>query len=136
MIKIALSQYGIQEIVGKKDNPEVLKYFNIMYLDGAKLKDETSWCSAFVNWCAIKSNLPYSGKLTARSWLKVGTRTDNPEMGDVVVLWRESVNSWKGHVGIYVRQTDRHIFILGGNQANKVCIRAYHKNKLLGYRKL
>lgn len=136
MINIALSQFGIREIVGKKDNPEVLKYFNEIGFNGSKLKDETSWCSAFINWCAKKSNLPYSGKLTARSWLKIGMQVKKPQIGDVVVFWRESRQSWKGHVALFIRETDIYIYVLGGNQNNQVKISAYPKYKLLQYRRI
>lgn len=136
LIKTALSQYGIKEIAGKEDNPEVLKYFDEIGYDGAKLKDETAWCSAFVNWCVKTANLPYSGKLTARSWLKVGKQVQEPELGDVVVFWRESPRSWKGHVGFFIRKTKNWIYVLGGNQNNQVKISAYPKKRFLQYRRL
>jgi uncharacterized protein (TIGR02594 family) len=79
---------------------------------------------------------PHSGKLNARSWLTVGGETSEPEVGDIVVLWRESPTSWKGHVGFYVRETEHLIFVLGGNQHNQVGINGYGKHRLLGYRKL
>lgn len=134
--EIALSQFGIKEIVGSKDNPEVLKYFDEIGFDGSKLKDETSWCSAFANWVAKKANKDYTKRLDARSWLKVGKETNQPEPGDVVVFWRESPKSWKGHVGFYVNETKDHINVLGGNQSNQVKISAYPKSRLLGYRRL
>jgi hypothetical protein len=31
----------------------------------------------------------------------VGTKVAYPEPGDIVVFWRESPQSWKGHVGIF-----------------------------------
>jgi len=136
LINIALTQYGIKEITGNQDNPEVLKYFNETGFDGAKLKDETSWCSAFVNWAALKAGAKTSGKLTARSWLTVGADTKSPEMGDVAVLWRESKASWKGHVGIFIREAGDFVYLLGGNQNNQVCISAYNKSQLLGYRRI
>ena len=135
-IEIALSQIGIEEIEGGQDNPEVLKYFDEIGFDGSKLKDETAWCSAFVNWVAKKAGLEYSGKLTARSWLKVGKPVENPQLGDVVIFWRESIDSWKGHVGLFIRQGKDDIFVLGGNQDNAVRISEYPKDRLLGYRKL
>jgi len=135
-IELALSQIGIKEIKGRKDNPEVLKYFDEIGFNGGRLKDETAWCSTFLNWCCKKAGLPYSGKLNARSWLKIGKATDNPELGDIVVLWRESRSSWKGHVGFFVRESKRHIYILGGNQGNAVSIKPYPKNRLLEYRKI
>ncbi len=134
LIDIALKQFGHSEVAGKEDNPEVLKYFDETGFDGAKLKDETSWCSAFVNWVALKSDCKYSGKLDARSWLGVGEATEEPNLGDVVVLWREHPKSWKGHVGIFVRQTASWVYILGGNQGNRVSIQAYPRSRVLAYR--
>ncbi len=135
-ILLALSQIGIKEIAGKTDNPEVLKYFDEIGYSGAKLHDETSWCSAFVNWVCKKSGLPYSGKLTARSWLKVGRKVTQPQMGDVVVFWRESPKSWKGHTAFFIRETANWVYVLGGNQNNQVKISAYPKYRLLEYRRL
>ncbi len=136
IIQKALSQYGVKEQAGRKDNPQILTYFDEIGFDGAKLHDETAWCSAFVNWVAKTTNRPYSGKLNARSWLSIGVTTKEPLLGDVVVLWRESPSSWKGHVGFYVKETTRYVYILGGNQNNSVCIKAYPKNRVLSYKKL
>lgn len=135
MIDLALSQYGIKEIVGKQHNPEVLKYFTEIGHSWVK-NDETAWCSAFINWVAKKSGLEYSGKLDARSWLKVGDKVKIPRRGDVVIFWRGSKDSWMGHVGLFIRETPNWVYVLGGNQSNQVKISAYPKNKLLGYRRL
>ena len=137
VLEIALSQIGIAEIRGKKDNPKVLKYFDEIGFNGEMLKDETAWCSAFANWCCQRAGEKMTRKLTARSWLKIGrTVHDSPRMGDIVVLWRESMESWKGHVGFFIRQDENWIWVLGGNQNNKVCIKAYHQNRLLDFRRL
>ncbi len=136
LLEIALSQYGIREIVGKRDNPEVLKYFDILGYDGARLKDETAWCSAYINWCAITAGLPYSGKLTARSWLNVGTKVTEPQLGDLVIFSRGNPKGWKGHVGVFIRKENGAIYTLGGNQGNQVNITPYTENRLLGYRRL
>lgn len=71
LLQIALSQYGVAEIPGKNHNPEVLKYFTEIGHSWVK-DDETSWCSAFMNWVAMKAGAERSGKLDARSWLAVG----------------------------------------------------------------
>ncbi len=135
-IELALSQFGIKEIPGQEDNPQVLKYFDEIGFDGKKLKDETSWCSAFVNWICKKSGLPYTGKLNARSWLNAGRKVYTPQLGDVVVFWRESPKSWKGHVAFFIRETKNWIYVLGGNQNNQVRISAYPRHRLLQYRRL
>lgn len=133
-LQIAFSEYGVKEIVGKQHNPEVLKYF--VGIGHAWVHDdETAWCSAFVNWCCKGAGLEYSGKLDARSWMDVGEHIQDPLLGDVVVFWRESPQSWKGHVGFYINRIGHWIYTLGGNQNNMVCIKAYHVNRLLMYRR-
>lgn len=139
--QIALSQYGIKETSGKEDNPEVMKYFEVIGF--GHLNDETAWCSAFMNWCCFKAGLPYTKKLYAMSWVDYGAPVDQPTLGDIVVLWRGSykfepipgTDIPKGHVGFYIREDDRYIWILGGNQSNRVKISAYPKNKLVTYRR-
>ena len=135
LLEVAMSQYGITETPGSKHNPEVLKYFHEMGHDWIKT-DETAWCSAFINWCAMWADKPFSDKLNARSWLDVGEEVEVPNVGDIVVLWRESVNSWKGHVGIFIREAGNTVYILGGNQNNSVNVKAYPKDRVLQYRRL
>lgn len=135
-INIALAEYGVKEIKGKNDNPEILKYFDLEEFKGQSYKDETAWCSAFANWVCKQAELPRSKKLTARSWMHVGDQTTLPKLGNVVVFWRESRSSWKGHVGFFIKETKHYVYVLGGNQNNKVCIQAYPKNRVLCYREL
>ncbi len=136
VLDIALTQFGIKEIPGKvENNPMILNYFHEIGQEWVK-NDEYAWCSAFVNWCCLKAGLETSGKLTARSWLKIGKKVLKPQMGDIVVLWRVSPKSWKGHVGFFIKETKDLIYILGGNQDNQVSIKAYPKERLLDIRRL
>jgi len=137
LLSIALSQYGVKEIQGKNHNPVIIGYSKEIGYGGI-VADETAWCSIFMNWCALKADLPRSGKLNARSWLNVGKEVDQPETGDVVIFWRDKPNSWKGHVAIYINHSEdeKYIYCLGGNQSNQVCIKAYKAAQLLGYRRL
>ncbi|MEQ8547632.1 MAG: TIGR02594 family protein [Cyclobacteriaceae bacterium] len=134
LLDVAMSQYGIMEVRGIEDNKEITKYFDALGFDGSQLKDETAWCAAFANYCLKTACLPYSGKLNARSFLTVGLPTKHPIPGDLVVLWREDRQSWKGHVGFYVNHDERFVYLLGGNQSNMVNIAAYPINRLLEYR--
>ncbi|KAB8153417.1 TIGR02594 family protein [Kordia sp. TARA_039_SRF] len=136
ILHIALNQFGVKEISGEKDNPEVLKYFNDIGFDGTAMKDETAWCSAFMNWVALQANAERTNKLNARSWLTVGVETKSPKQGDIVILWRESPSSWKGHVGVFIRKSKDKVYILGGNQNNQVNIKAYSAARVLAYKTL
>jgi len=135
MLKRAMTQFGVKEIRGESHNEIIVNYFKDIghsWVDN----DETAWCSAFINWCAFKEDLPLSKKLNARSWLEIGEDVTEPETGDIVVFWREDVNSWKGHVGIYINEEGDYINTLGGNQSNSVCVKKYLKERLLAYRRV
>lgn len=135
ILTLALSKYGLTEIPGEDNNPEIVQMFKDIG-HGWVQSDETAWCSAFINWCALKKGYEFSGKLNARSWLDVGEVVLEPNVGDVAVLWRVKPDSWKGHVGLFINKTDTHIYLLGGNQGNQVNISAYPVGRVLGYRKL
>ena len=136
-LKIAFSQLGVKEIEGPVDNPTIVNYAKEAGFEWVN-DDETPWCSIFVSWVAMKCDLKRSQKANARSWLHVGEKTFTPEPGDVVIFWRESPESWKGHVGFFTgySKDGTRIYCLGGNQGNQVAISAYPSETLLGFRKL
>jgi uncharacterized protein (TIGR02594 family) len=130
-----LSQYGVKEMVGNKHNPTILEYFRVAGHSWVK-DDETSWCSALIIWAAISEGYEHSKLLNARSWLEIGLKVIEPQMGDIVVFWRISKNSPYGHVAMYIYEDEEYVYVLGGNQSNMVKISAYPKSQVLGYRRL
>lgn len=135
ILRVGLGEYGVTEIKGKAHNQRVLHYFKVAGHKWVK-DDETAWCSAYMNYVCMTAGVEATGKLNARSWLNVGVEVDRPEPGNAVIFWRESESSWKGHIGIYIRETETHVYVLGGNQNNQVKISAYPKYRVLGYRQL
>lgn len=133
LLDTAFSQYGVREESGPVDNsPQILAYFSLIGHDWVKT-DETAWCAAYVNWCLKKSGYKDSGQLTARSLLGMGNPIFDPKLGDLVVLWRIAYDSVWGHVGFFIRESPEHIYMLGGNQDNQVCIKPYQRGRLLNY---
>lgn len=133
----ALKRYGTREVKGEESDPFIIECIDSCEHDPSLLEDSTTaWCSAFINKVCKDNCLEHTNSLSARSWLKVGEEIENPEIGDVCILWRSSPKSWKGHVGLFLRMDDTKIWILGGNQKNKVSIQYYPKSRLLGYRRL
>ena len=131
----AMNYYGLTEIPGAENNPQILTFFHGMDKKWVQ-DDETAWCSAFINFIAIECGCEYSGKLDARSWLSVGREVKYPELGDLVIYWREKKDSWKGHVNLFVSQNNSVIYGIGGNQDNQVNIKPYPKGQLLSFRKI
>lgn len=130
----ALEKLGISEVSGSASNSKIVDMFRLAV--GKEYPDDTAWCAAFVGACLVEVGLPSSGSLAARSYLSHGDYAEEPKIGDIVVIWRESPRSWKGHVGFFAGLEGGYIKILGGNQSNKVSIARYPKSRLLGYRRV
>lgn len=133
IVKTALSMIGQRAILGPQNNEKLMSFFN----RSGKIvitNDDTPWCSAFLKAVLLEVGLVNFATLAARSWLSVGKEINKPELGDIVIFWRESPQSWKGHVGIYVAENDSNIYVLGGNQANEVNISQFPKKQVLGFR--
>ncbi len=135
-LKIALGELGQKEIKGNAHNERILEYQETTGLDFGN--DEVAWCSIFANWVTLQANLPRSNSAMARSWQKVGKKTDWPQPGDIVVFWRISINSAFGHVGFFIgyTQSGKSIYCLGGNQDDEVNIQTFPISKIVEFRSL
>jgi uncharacterized protein (TIGR02594 family) len=131
----ALTHKGIREEPGhKENNATILQFFDDVGHGWVK-NDETPWCAAFVGACLEAVDKAGTGALNARSYLKWGKKVSKPEYGDVVIFWRGKKNSWQGHVAFFVKETDKYVYVLGGNQRNSVNVARYPKSRVLGYRR-
>ena len=65
-----LAEYGMKEVDGIGSNPEIIAMGKELGFDIAD-DSTTAWCSLAVNYFAKKCGYEYTGKLDARSWLKM-----------------------------------------------------------------
>jgi uncharacterized protein (TIGR02594 family) len=131
---IAEAELGITEFPGAKHNNRILEYHATTGLSADD--DETPWCSSFVNWNFQQLGMRGTGSASARSWLRWGSDVrDAPLRGAVVILWRGSPNSASGHVGFLDHFDDMgRVWLLGGNQNNRVSIADFPRAKVIGMR--
>jgi putative chitinase len=138
--RLAESEIGITEIRGPVHNPAIVEMFKDVghaYIDN----DEIAWCAAANGSWLERSGIPSTGKLNAKSYLQWGHESGTADdlskclPGDVVVQWRQSRQSWKGHVGLYARHTPKYIWIISGNQNNAVTMSRYPRSKVLSVRR-
>lgn len=134
-LEIALKEYGVKAIVGNIHNPRIVKY-SVDIGNTYVRDDEVAWCSEFVNWCLLQAGIKGTKSAVARSFLTWGEETKTPALGDIVVFWRETPLSKKGHIGFFINETPGEVFVLGGNQNNEVNIKRFPKNQVLSYRKV
>jgi uncharacterized protein (TIGR02594 family) len=132
-MQIARNELGVKEKPGKVHEPRILEYHSETRLHAAE--DETAWCSSFVNWCLKQCGIEGTREANARSWLHwSGGERCEPKIGAIAVLWRGAPVGWKGHVGFIERIEPNTLWLLGGNQGDKVSVAAYPKHRLLGCR--
>jgi uncharacterized protein (TIGR02594 family) len=132
-MQIARKELGTKEKPGKDHEPRILEYHSATNLHAKD--DETAWCSAFLNWVMKQCGIEGTNEANARSWLhwKQGERCD-PKPGAIAVLWRGNPIGWQGHVAFIDHIEGDTLWLLGGNQGNRVSIAAYGKARLLGCR--
>lgn len=137
IVKIAASQIGVKEIVGGEHNDTIVQYAKDIGLTWIN-DDETPWCATFVNWVLKRCGYQYKSSARARDFESYGTPAQDPQPGDIVVFWRESISSGKGHVGFLwgYSKDGGYIFVLGGNQGNQVTITKYGLSNILGFRRV
>lgn len=94
------------------------------------------WCGAFVETCYRQWNpdiVTPDNPLGARNWQGFGLSVP-PALGALLVFWRGSRGSWKGHVGFYHGEDRTHYHVVGGNQSDAVTISRISKARLLSAR--
>ena len=122
---------GTKEVLGSKNNPDILDWARDLNIEYAG--DDIPWCGLFVAHC-VGATLPEealpANPLGARQWERFGDSTQ-PRVGAVMVFWRSSKQSGKGHVGFYVGEDDEAYQVLGGNQSDSVSLTWLHKSRFL-----
>ena len=128
----ALAHIDVQEVQGAKSNPIIKGFYRDVGHDHVEY-DEVPWCAAFVGSVLERSKISSTKSLLARSYLSWGRALKSPKFGAIAVFKRGR-NRQQGHVGFVMGSDRDFIFLLGGNQNNKVNVKAYKKSNLLDLR--
>lgn len=138
-INNAISYVGLREIDGPESNPLLLAIIQ-KYITTATDDSKVAWCSVFLMFLCDELGVDSRGATAAaRSWLDVGKPIEREKVrqGDIVVFWRESKRSWKGHAGIFWGYNlDGYVLTISGNDSNGVTFRAFSPKRVLGYRRI
>ena len=130
----AESQLGVKEMRGDEHHPAILGYLATTTLGNwARSRDETPWCSAFINACEVKGGHPGTGSALASSWRTYGSKVEleDFEVGDVLVIKhkrgrdRRTGSAGGYHVGYPYRFGSKWVVMLGGNQSDAVTVRVF-----------
>jgi uncharacterized protein (TIGR02594 family) len=111
------------------DNPRIMEYLRAAGAKKSLLNEDTSWCSAFVNWCMRRAGLIGTHSTMARSWLHWhhGEKLSQPIPGAIVVFPRGKDPTY-GHVAfVWEVKGANYLSILGGNQGQHKAVLKTHK---------
>lgn len=130
---VAKAYLGTKEAPGTVNNPVVVKMFGLA--DHPEItQDAVPWCAAFVAACLKQGGFPNevakSLKLWAAAYGKLGTPLKNPVWGCVGVKTRNG----GGHVGFVVAANAERVWLLGGNQGDKVSVASFPRSSFSAFR--
>jgi uncharacterized protein (TIGR02594 family) len=130
----AHEEMGVEEVAGAESNPRIMSYFAAAPNSEWVKDDNTPWCGAFCSWLFKDFGLP-DEPLRARAWLEFGEPLSEPVPGCVVVL-RRGTDPKAGHVALFQQwsKDKAHLYLLGGNQGDRVSIARFKASDVLGYR--
>ena len=131
-MRIARGEIGVRSFPAGSSNPRITEYHAGTNIAG--YDDKASWCSSFAHWALARAGIAGTGSALARSWLAWGDALDEPRHGCIAVLWRDDPQSWKGHVGFFVRSDGDDVVLLGGNQLEAVREHRYPRGQVLAWR--
>jgi uncharacterized protein (TIGR02594 family) len=129
---LAEAELGQAEVPGREHNPRILEYLEVAGFQDVQ-NDDDAWCAVFANWALIMAGHPGTQSRMARSFLGYGKTLAKPVKGCIVVLKRDN-NPAQGHVGFFSHAKDKRVYLLGGNQSNKVSIASFPEGDVLAYR--
>ena len=131
-LRVARAEIGVRNHPAGSSNPRITAYHAGTNIAG--YDDKANWCSSFVQWTLARVGIAGTGSALARSWLAWGAPLDEPRVGCIAVLWREDPQSWKGHVGFFLRFEGDDVVLLGGNQLEAVREHRYPREQVLAWR--
>lgn len=132
MLTEALKLFGIKELPGNGDNPQILEWAKETGLARVYSADSVPWCGLFMALIAKRAGkVPPKDPLWALNWSKFGTKSPEPSLGDVLVYSRLS----GGHVNLYVGEDATTFHGIGGNQSDAVTITRIEKARCVSVRR-
>lgn len=130
-LKEAAKNLGVHEGVGAANNPTVVQFYADAGFPGIK-SDAVAWCAAFVGAMLKRAGYKPSGSLGARSYEAYGVNLHKPMFGCIGVKKRAG-GGWLGHVGFVVAYDGSRVWMLGGNQGDKVSVASFPASQFTAF---
>lgn len=131
----AISKIGVAEIAGSENNA-MIEAFHAVTRKGAA-PDEVPWCASFACWALGEGGLLHPRSKWSLDFLNYGLPVVDPATlmyGDIVITYR-GLDKNQGHVAFLKSWTEKTVNLLGGNQANRVCVKPFAREMIRAVRR-
>jgi uncharacterized protein (TIGR02594 family) len=120
-VAIALREIGVVEDVRPGKSHSRIEAYHALTRGGAS-SDEVPWCSSFTCWTMEQAGIASTRSKAASSWRAWGEAV-TPRLGAVVLFSKSDTDAkGTGHVGIALGVSGGEVYVLGGNQKNRVSV--------------
>lgn len=120
-VAIALHEIGVIEDVRPNRSTSRIEAYHAVTRGGAS-PDDVPWCSSLVCWTMEEAGIASTRSKAAASWLTWGEGIP-PRLGAIVVFGKGDRDAkGTGHVGIALGVSGGEVYVLGGNQKNRVSV--------------
>lgn len=120
-VRVGLAEIGVVEDVRPgRSTARIEDYHAVTF--GGRSPDDVPWCSAFVCFVMEAVGIKSTKSKTASSWASWGYQVAPRPFAVVFFGKADKDAGGTGHVGICLGISGTELYLLGGNQSNKVSI--------------
>ena len=131
-LKAARREIGVKERPGNENHPRILEYFRATRYHAQA--DEVPWCAAFVCFCLEQVGVRSTKSARAASFADWGNDCELTDGAVVVFSKADPDAGGSGHVAFCVGVEGDSVLVLGGNQANAVCVAKRPRSRIVAVR--
>lgn len=120
-VRVGLAEVGVvEDIRPGKSLARIEDYHAVTR--GGRSPDDVSWCSSYLCFCFESAGIQSTKSKMAASWASWGYPTAPRQFAVVFFNKKDPDAGGTGHVGICLGISGQELYLLGGNQSNKVSI--------------
>lgn len=132
-VALGLAEIGVVEDTRPARSHQRIEQYHAV-TRGGRADDAVPWCSSFVAFVFEQAGIVSTRSKMAASWSTWGEAVA-PRLGAVAVFGKTDLDAGgTGHVGIALGVSSGEVYVLGGNQRNRVSVATRRVRDVVAWR--